>query len=306
MDRFEAMSILVAAVETGSLTAASRDLKMPLPTVSRKLAELEAHLGTRLLARTTRRLSLTEAGSAYFEACKRILAEMGDAERIAAGEQSAPKGDLAITAPIVFGRLHVLPVINEFLALYPEINIRLMLSDRNIDLLEEQIDLALRIGRLPDSSMIATQVGTLRRVICGSPAFFGEHGMPFKPQDLAGLPAISLDMPRPMAWSFAEGARGRQRSVDVRSRLSVNTAEAAIDAAIAGVGITRVLSYQAAEAVRQGMLTVVLADFEPPPLPVHLVHGRQGALPVKLRSFLDFAAPRLRRRVEEIARMLER
>lgn len=300
MDRFEAMSILVAAAETGSLTAASRKLNVPLPTISRRIAELEAHLGTRLLARTTRRLALTDAGSAYFEACKRILDEVGDAERTAAGEQSAPKGDLVITAPLVFGRLHILPVITDFLALYPDINIRLTLSDRNVDLMQDEIDLALRIGRLPDSAMVATKVGELRRVVCGSPAFFAQHGIPATPQDLIGKPAVNLDVLRPMPWTFAMVPNGRQRDIAVLSRLAVNTAEAALDAAIAGVGITRVLSYQAANAVGRGLLQIVLDDFEPPPIPVFLLHSIQGIPPVKLRTFLDFAAPRLRRRIGAI------
>ena len=264
---------------------------MPLPTVSRRIVELEAHLGTRLLARTTRKLALTDAGSAYFEACKRILDEVGDAERIAAGEQSAPKGDLVIAAPIVFGRLHVLPVVGEFLALYPEINIRLTLSDRNTDLLEDQIDLALRIGRLPDSAMVATGVGEVRLVVCGSPAFFEKHGLPETPQDLAGWPGISFDLIRPVSWNFADGPKGRQHKIDIHARLSVNTAEVALDAAIAGIGVTRVLSYQAADAVRRGLLRIVLEDFEPPPLSVHLLHAAQGAMPFKLRSFLDFRRP---------------
>lgn len=301
MDRFEAMSILVAAVETGSLTAASRKLNIPLPTVSRKLAELEAHLGTRLLARTTRHLALTDAGSAYFQSCKRILDEVGDAERTAAGEQSAPRGDLVVTAPVVFGRLHVLPVVNDFLSLYPEINVRLVLSDRNIDLLENQVDLAVRISRLPDSSMVATKVGEVRHVVCGSPAFFGKYGLPASPNDLAGKPGVSFDALGPMTWAFTRSGKGRKQTVEVRTRLSVNTAEAALDAAVAGVGVTRVLSYQAAGPVREGLLQVVLADFEPPALPVYLLHQMQGTLPFKMRSFIDFAAPRLRRRLDEIS-----
>jgi len=300
MDRFEAMSVFVAAVETGSLTAAGKRLDMPLPTVSRKLAELEAHLGTHLLTRTTRRLTLTDAGRAYYQASERILDEIAVAERTAAGEQSAPRGDLSVTAPIAFGRLHVLPIISEFLALYPEINIRLSLSDRNADLLEDQIDLAVRIGVLPDSSMVATRIGEVRRVVCASPAFLREHGMLAAPADLAGKPAIVFEGPGQTAWTFAGGAKGRQRSVEILPRLSVNTAEAALDAAADGVGVTRVLSYQAAAAVGRGDLEIVLADFEPVPLPVYLLHQAQGTLPFKMRIFLDFAAPWLRRRIAAI------
>jgi DNA-binding transcriptional LysR family regulator len=298
----EAMSIFVAAVETGSLTGAGRRLNMPLPTVSRKLAELEDHLGTRLLTRTTRKLTLTDAGNDYFQSCKRILEEVSDAERKAASEQSAPKGELVLTAPIVFGRLHVLPVVSAFLSIYPDINIRMLLSDRNAHLLENDIDLAVRIGALPDSSIIAKRVGSVRHVVCGSPAYFERHGVPASPSDLERLPCITFDMmASPSSWTFRKSAKARELSVEVRARLCVNTAEAALDAAMVGVGVTRVLSYQAARAVKEGLLQVVLQAFEPAPLPVYILHQGQGALPFKMRSFLDFAAPRLRDRLEDIA-----
>lgn len=302
MDRLEGMSIFVAAVEGGSLTSAGRRLGMPLPTVSRKLAELEEHLGARLLLRSTRRLTLTDAGSAYFQSCKRILDEVGDAERQVAGEQMAPKGELVLTAPIVFGRLHVLPMVNEFLAAYPEINIRIWLSDRNMHLLEDRVDLAVRIGALPDSSMIAMRIGEVRYVVCGSPAHFEQHGVPTDPDDLANRPSIAFDMlGSPPSWTFKLAEHSRDHAVAIQPRLSVNTAEAALDAAIAGVGITRVLSYQAARAIKESKLQVVLGAFEGPPLPVWLLHQAQGTIPLKLRSFIDFAAPRLRRRLEEAA-----
>ncbi|NRP70833.1 HTH-type transcriptional regulator PgrR [Ensifer psoraleae] len=302
MDRFEAMSILVAAVEAGSLTGAGRRLNMPLPTVSRKLAELEDHLGTRLLTRTTRKLTLTDAGNDYFHSCKRILEEVGDAERKAAGEQSAPKGELVVTAPIVFGRLHVLPIVSAFLSIYPDINVRMLLSDRNVHLLEDDIDLAVRIGPLPDSSMVAKRVGSVRRVVCGSPGCFERHGIPASPADLKRLPCVTFDMMAlPNAWAFGKSPNARELSVEIRPRLCVNTAEAAVDAAIAGIGVTRVLSYQAARAVKEGLLQVVLQDFEPSPLPVYILHQGQGELPFKMRRFLDFAAPRLRERLEEAA-----
>jgi len=295
VDRLEAMSILVAAVETGSLSAAGRKLRVPLPTVSRKVSELEAHLNTRLLIRTTRKLALTDAGAAYVAACKRILEQVGDAERAVSGEYSAPRGDLVVTAPIVFGRLHVLPAINDFLAAFPEINVRLLLSDRNVHLIDDHIDMAVRIGALPDSSLVATRAGFVRRVVCGSPAYFAGHGLPKAPADLSNLACVIFDMPgSTTSWNFTMQNSKAELTVPIRSRLSVNTAEAAIDAAIAGVGVTRVLSYQAARAVEDGKLQIVLAAFEPEPMPVNLVHAAQGPLPLKMRSFLDFAAPRLR------------
>lgn len=298
MDRLEAMSILLAVVDAGSLSAAARRLGTPLPTVSRKVAELEAHLHTRLLHRTTRQLSLTEAGAAYVAACRRILDDVGEAERIATGEYATPKGELAVTAPIVFGRLHIVPVVAEFLAQYPEIRIKLLLTDRVIHLMEEQVDVALRIGELPDSTLMASRVGTVRSVVCGSPAYLAQRGVPARPEELAAHDCISFDvLESRRAWVFGEGTS--TMSVPVISRLEVNTAEAAIAAATLGAGMVRVLSYQVADAVANGALDVVLQNYEPAPLPVSLVHKGQTPLPRKLRAFLDFAAPRLRARIAQ-------
>ncbi|SFP24448.1 DNA-binding transcriptional regulator, LysR family [Mesorhizobium sp. NFR06] len=296
MDRLDAMSLFVATVEAGSLSAAARRVGVPLATVSRRLSDLEKHLKTRLLNRSTRHLTLTDAGQSYLAACRRILDEVSDAERTAAGEYASPTGELVITAPVVFGRLHVLPVITDFLAVYPEVTIRLTLSDRVTQLVEEHIDLAVRIGELPDSAMVAIRVGTIRRVVCVSPAYLAGHGMPTRPQELAGHHCITFEgLASPTTWSF--GTSKTEALVPVRSRLQVNTAEAAIDAAIAGLGLTKVLSYQADAAVRVGTLRLVLEPFEPPPWPVSLVHAGQARLPVKLRAFLDFAAPRLKERL---------
>jgi DNA-binding transcriptional LysR family regulator len=297
MDRLEAMTLLVAAVETGSLSAAGRKLGAPLPTVSRKISDLEAHLGTRLLTRSTRSLSLTDSGEAYVAACRRILEQVGDAERAASGEFQTPKGDLVITAPIVFGRLHVLPVIADFLASYSQINVRLSLSDRNVDLIGDHIDLAVRIGALPDSSLVVTRLGEERLIVCGSPAYFAGHGTPKTPGGLSGLPAITFDAIAPAtSWAFAIPGSKTMQHVPIHPRLSVNTAEAAVDAAIAGVGVARVLFYQAARAIAAGTLQPILTAFESAPAPVNLVHAGQGLLPRKTRAFLDFAAPRIRAR----------
>ena len=298
MDRLESMTILVAVVDAGSLSAAARQLGMPLASVSRKVAELEAHLNTRLLHRTTRQLSLTEAGASYVAACRRILEEIGEAERSATGEYAAPKGELVVTAPMVFGRLHLLPVVAEFLAQFPQIGVNLVLTDRVAHLMEEQIDVALRIGELPDSSFMATRVGTVRRVICASPAYLAARGVPASVDELAHHDCITFDvLASKPAWVF-KGAKGEQ-SVPVRSRFAVNTAEAAIDGAKAGVGLVRVLSYQVAEALRCQTLQAVLVQHEPQPLPVSLVHKGQAPLPLKLRAFLDFVAPRLRARIDD-------
>jgi DNA-binding transcriptional LysR family regulator len=298
MDRLEAMSLLIAVAEAGSLTAAGRKLGVPLPTVSRKISELEAHLMTRLLTRSTRRLSLTEAGAAYVAAAKRILDEVNEAERAASGEHAAPRGEIIITAPLAFGRLHVLPVIAEFLARWPEIDVRLVLADRNLHLIDDHVDIAVRIGALADSTLVSTRVGAVRRVVCGSPAYFAAHGAPQRPEDLAALSAVTFDqLSSSEHWSFRDPKSKRETRVVMRSRLSVNTAEAAIDGAAAGLGVTRVLSYQAAQPVLGGKIQIVLADYEPAPSPVSLIHAGQGLMPLKVRMLLDFAAPRLRARL---------
>ncbi|MCX5515802.1 LysR family transcriptional regulator [Kaistia algarum] len=301
MDRFDQMSVLVAVVDGGSFSAAGRALGMPLATVSRKVADLEANLGTRLLSRTTRQLALTEAGRTYVAACRQILERVEEAERVAAGEYAVPRGELVISAPIVFGRLHVLPVVSAFLAAYPEIRIRLALSDRVVDLVDDHVDIALRIGALGDSRLVARTVGIIRPVLCASPAYLGRSGRPADPDDLAGHAVVAFEGAlSSTAWSFGEPPN--QRRVTVAPRLVVNTAEAAIDAAIAGVGITRVLSYQVEAALRSGALECVLEAFAPAAWPVSLVHAGQGLAPRKLGAFMDFAAPRLKARLVEAAR----
>lgn len=296
MDRIEAMSVFLAVVDAGSLSGAARRLGMPLTTVSRKIADLEAHLKTRLLTRSSRHLQLTEPGRAYLEASRKILDDINEAERVAAGEYAEPKGGLVITAPVVFGRLHVLPVVSEFLQTYPQISARMLLVDRVVNLLEERVDVALRIGALPDSSLVAHKVGEVTRVLCASASYLAARGTPSQPHDLQAHDCITFDgLSSPRSWPFRRG--NEAFSVRVHSRLVVNTAEAAIDAAAAGLGLARVLSYQVAEAVRSGGLHLVLAEFAPKALPVSLVHADQGRLPLKTRTFLDFAAPALKARM---------
>lgn len=295
MDKLDSMAVLLAVVEAGSLSGAARRLSMPLATVSRKVAALEAHLKTRLLHRTTRHLALTEAGSAYVAACRRILDEIGEAERTASGEYATPKGELTVTAPMMFGRLHIVPVVAEFLAQYPEIEINLVLTDRVMHLMDEHVDVAVRIGELPDSGLMATGVGKVRRVVCASPAYLAMHGAPLTPADLAAHDCISFEvMESRRAWVF--GAARSAQAVPVHSRLAVNTVDAAIAAATLGVGLVRVMSYQVMDALRNDTLRIVLEPFEAQPLPVSLVHKGQTPLPLKLRAFLDFVTPRLRAR----------
>ena len=293
MDRLDAMTVFLAVLDDGSLSAAGRRLGMPLATVSRKLAELENHLGARLLNRSTRRLALTDAGHAYEQACRRILDDVEGAERAAAGEYDTPRGELAITAPIVFGRLHVLPVVTDFLRVNAEVDVRLALGDRVAHLMDEHVDVAVRIGALPDSRLNAIGLGSLRAIVCASPAYLKAHGTPRTPADLQQHRCITFEATFPSPWRFADGAV----FAPARPRLVVNTAEVAVDAAIAGLGVTRVLSYQADAALRGKQLRRLLARFEPAPVPVHLVFDGQQRVTSKLRAFLDHAAPRLRERL---------
>ena len=297
MDRLGGMSVFVAVVTAGSFSAASRELRMPLPTVSRKVAELESHLKARLLVRGTRRLALTEAGELYLASCRRILEAVADAERGAAGEYNAPQGELVITAPVSFGRMHLVPVAAEFLVEHAQVDLRLVLSDRPLNLVDEHLDVALRIGELPDSSLVATRMGTVRVVTCASPGYLERRGTPKSVEALASHDCVTFSALGAVdGWLLPDGSLVR-----VKSRLLVNTAEAALDAAVAGVGITRLLSYQVADAVRAKKLTVVLRRSESPALPVNLVYVRERRVSGKLRAFLDFAAPRLRKRIAAAA-----
>jgi DNA-binding transcriptional LysR family regulator len=302
MDRLDAMAVFLAVADAGSLSAAGRRLAMPLATVSRKLAELEDHLGARLVNRSTRRLEITDAGRAYELACRRILDDVAGAEAAAAGEYDTPRGELAITAPIVFGRLHVLPVVNEFLRANAAVDVRLVLGDRIAHLLDEHVDVAVRIGELPDSRLNAAPLGTLRAVVCASPGYLRAHGTPRTPADLERHRCIAFEATFPSPWRFAAGAT----FAPARPRLVVNTAEAAVDAAVAGLGVTRVLSYQADAALQARRLRLLLRAFEPAPVPVNLVWDGRQRVPSKLRAFLDFAAPLLRERLDAQQRRMRR
>jgi DNA-binding transcriptional LysR family regulator len=265
---------------------------MPLATVSRKVAELESELGAELVLRSARGLTPTDTGSAYLEAARRILEDVAEAERVASGEFSAPKGTLTLTAPIVFGRLHVLPVVIEFLKSHPDVDVQLEQTDRTVSLHEENFDLAVRIGSLPDSSLIARRLGFVRQVVCASPDYIAQNGIPARPEDLADHRCVTFgNLMSPRSWRFGQGRQ--EVGVPIRSRLVVNTAEAAIAAAEAGLGITRVLSYQIAEAVNDGRLVMILVPFETGAWPVSFVYPPRGLVPQKLRAFLSFAAPRI-------------
>lgn len=302
MDRFEEMRVFAAVVEAGSLAAGGRRLGRSPAAITRALALLEERLGARLLQRTTRSLRLTEAGERYLASCRRILAEVEDAERLAAGEREQPRGTLTLTAPVSFGRLHIRPVVDDFLDRHPSVRVRLWLIDRVVNLMEEGMDAALRIGPLPDSSLIAAPVGSVRRILCASPAYLA--GLPplRAPADLADARCIGFSpMTGQRGWRFPPGpAGGPAQTVAVHPPLEVNDAMAAVASAAEGRGIACVLSYQAADEIRAGRLVRVLPDFEPPPLPVHIVYPESRLIAAKLRAFVDFALPRLRGRLASL------
>lgn len=293
MDRFDAMSVLLAVVEEGSLSAGARRLHAPLATVSRKVNDLEQHLNTRLLVRTSRRVELTEAGRDYVAASRSILKQLKDAERAAAGEYTEARGELVVTAPVVFGRRHVMPIAIGFLEAHPAIDLKLLMADRLVNMVEEHVDAAVRIGELPDSGLIATRVGFVRQVVCASPAYLERHGTPRIPEDLPAHDGIGFDgLIGTSGWTFRRD--GRAFEMEPRRRLLLNTTEPAIEAAVAGFGLTRVPDYQVGDELRSGALVEILREFAPDPMPVSLVYPDLGLMPLKLRSFLNWSAPRLR------------
>jgi len=297
LDRFEAMTILLAAVDRGSLSAASRQLGIPLATVSRRISELEEHLGIRLLLRGNRRLVLTDAGQSYVASCRSIMEDVAEVERKAAGEYLAPRGELVISVPLVMGRIHGLPVIAEFLRAYPDIRVRVQLTDRKVNLLEEHVDVALRTGELPDSGMIAIRVGLIRQVLCASPSYLANTSTPIEPADLALLDCVGYEDVTPgTSWEFRN--HGGPQTVSVTWRLMVNSIEGAVAAAEQGAGIARVLSYQIDQQMKSGSLVTLLEEYELPKTPVSLIYPNQRQVPLKLRAFLDFASPRLRQRLD--------
>jgi len=300
MDRFESMSAFVAVAKAGGFSAAAREVGVPLATISRRVADLEAELGVRLLHRSTRQVALTEAGTSFFATCQRVLDELKDAEEAVSGEYRTPKGDLAVTAPMGFGRLHLQPVALEFLAAYPEINLRLLLVDRVVDLVEEHIDVALRIAELPDSSLIARPLGHVRMVVTASPKYVERRGTPRHPAELTGHDCIAWATLGPLdTWRFRDA--GGDRSFPIHTRLSTTSAESAIAAAQSGLGLAQTTCYQAEQGIRGGALAMVFTDFECAATPVSLVYASNRLLPLKVRAFIDFAAPRLSERLRSIA-----
>ena len=300
MDRLEAMTLLVAVAEAGSISAASRKLRAPVATVSRKISELEKHLNARLLMRSTRNVALTEAGQSFVAASRRILADLDGAERDAASATKTLRGELVVSAPIALGRIYLLPVVTDFLKDHPNIDVRMMLADRRLNMIEDHIDIGLRVGDLNDFSLVAKKVGAVRRVVCASPSYLARRGTPKIPEDLKDHDCITFENTlSAQSWTFKIGKT--EKSFPIHSRLVVSTAEAATDAAVSGLGLTRMLDYQIDRHRRAGSLKLVLESFRSPPKPVHLIYEAGRHLPLKIRAFLDFAAPRLKKAMRSLA-----
>lgn len=293
MDRFQEMQVFAVVAQEQGFSAAARRLGLSAASVTRAVAALEKRIGTLLLTRTTRSVHLSEAGQRYLEDCRRILAEVQEAEDSAAGSHAEPRGQLTVTAPVLFGELFVTPVMVSYLTQFPEVTINGLIVDRVVSMVEEGIDVAIRIGELPDSNQHAIRVGEVRRVICASPQFLKTQGRPVHPQDLARAPVIATSAIGQLRnWPFQEA--GEPLGVRPEPRLVVTANQAAISAACLGLGFTRVLSYQVASKVASGELEIVLADFELPPLPIHVVYQGGRNAPARIRSFVDFTVKALR------------
>jgi DNA-binding transcriptional LysR family regulator len=305
MDRLESMSAFVGVARAGGFSAASRELGIPLATLSRRVAELESALGVRLLHRSTRQVVVTDAGRAFFAACQRALDDLRDAQDAVTSEYRTPRGDLSITAPIAFGRLHLQPVALDFLNAYPQINLRLQLTDKVLNIADEHIDVALRIAHLPDSSLTARTLGSTRLVVCGSPAYLKAHGAPLRPEDLMQHDCIAWATLGPRDTWWFRGDSGTDQEYPIRTRLATTLAESALDAAVAGIGLVQATSYQVSQAIGAGHLVVLLRKFECTATPVSLVYVRDRLVPLKLRTFIDFVMPRVTERLRAIAATVE-
>ena len=302
MDHLESLRAFVAVAEAAGFAAGARKLGASAPAVTRAVAALEARLGAQLFQRSTRSVRLTEVGQRFLDDCRRILAELAEAEASAGGAHAAPQGELAVTAPAMFGRLHVAPVLFDFLAQHPKLTVRTLFVDRVVHLLDEGFDVAVRIARLPDSGLTAAPVGAMRRLVVASPDYLARHGEPREPAELAQHDAIgfSQDGSAYAPWAFHRGRDGADDRVverelaQPRIQLVTNSNDVCIEAAVRGLGLTRAMAYQVDAELRAGRLKVLLAEFEPPPIPVQLVYVAGRKAPAKVRAFVDFAVERLR------------
>ncbi len=293
MDQLHSIRVFLAVVDSGGFASAARRLRISPAAVTRAVAELEHHLGAALLVRTTRVVRVTDAGARYAEDCRRILADLVDADGAAAGAHGEPTGALTVTASVLFGNMHVGPIVADYLRTYPLTQVTCLFTDRVVHMDEEGVDVGIRIGELRDSSLRAARVGTVRRIVCAAPAYLAERGVPRHPNELAAHTVIAATglTPSPQ-WRFVQA--GRPVVCEVRPRMMTTTNDSAISAAVAGFGITRLMSYQVAEHLRTGALEIVLSDYEAGPVPVQVLH-RHGRRPnAKVRAFVDLAVATLR------------
>lgn len=291
------MTVFAAVCDAGGFAPAARRLGVSPPVVTRQIAALERRLGVRLLHRTTRKVRLTEAGERYLESARRVLAEVEEAEERARGDRERPRGRLVVTAPVIFGRLHVAPLLRDYLAEYPDVSAELILNDRNLHLIDEGIDVAIRIGALEDSSLVARRLGETRRVVAAAPGYLERRGRPQRPQDLLKHDALFFaPFAGPHEWTFYSRREGKARleRVALQTRFVTNSGDAAIDFALAGHGIVHGLLYQVREHIAAGRLELLLEAYEPPMMPIHAVYTSARLLPAKVRTFLDFAAKHAR------------
>lgn len=293
LDRLHLITVFVAVVDTSGFAGAARKLNISPPAVTRAINELERHLGVRLLSRSTRVVRVTEDGARYCDDCRRILAELAEADDSVSGKHGSPHGRLTLTAPALFGAKFVTPIVTEYLTRYPQVSASCWFLDRVVNMMDEGVDVAVRIGELPDSSMQAVSVGRVRRVICAAPIYLEKHGIPQTPDALSAHCIVSASAVTPTAeWRLMEN--GEPRIVKLQARMITTTNDSAVAAAVSGFGLTRLLSYQVADQLRDGQLKTILTEFEPAPLPVHLVHREGRHASQKARAFLDLALERLR------------
>lgn len=293
MDRFHLVNVFVAVVDAQGFAGAARKLAISPPAVTRAVNELEAHLGMRLLTRTTRTVRVTDAGERYAQDCRRILAELAEADESVSGQHGAPRGRITVTAPVLFGGMVVTPIVTAYLQRYPEVSASCLFLDRVVNLVDEGVDVAIRIGELPDSTLQAIRVGQVRQLICAAPDYLAAHGIPLTPEDLHRHTIVSANSVTPNPeWRLVHS--GAPRSVRFQARMTTSTNDSAVAAVVGGFGITRLLSYQVAGYLRDGRLKTVLAEYEAPPLPVHVVHREGRQAPQRVRAFIDMAVEQLR------------